>query len=62
MQTSITKISMRLNNEDAEIKAYASIIINGSVKINGIRIIANRYPKEYISFRSEELTSADKYL
>ena len=42
MQTSITKISMRLNNENAEIKAYASIIINGSVKINGIKIIANR--------------------
>ena len=42
MQTSITKISMRLNNENSEIKAYASIIINGSVKINGIKIIANR--------------------
>ena len=42
MQTSITKISMRLNNENAEIKAYASIIINCSVKINGIKIIANR--------------------
>ena len=42
MQTSITKISMKLNSESAEIKAYASIIINGSVKINGIRIIANR--------------------
>ena len=42
MQTSITKISMRLNDENAEIKAYASIIINGSVKINGIRLTSNR--------------------
>ena len=42
MQTSSTKISMKLNSEDAKIKAYASIIINGSVKINGIRITANR--------------------
>ena len=42
MQTSITKISMRLNDENAEVKAYASIVINGSVKINGIRITANR--------------------
>ena len=42
MQTSITKISMKLNSEDAEIKAYASIVINDSVKINGIRITANR--------------------
>ena len=62
MQTSITKISMRLNNENAEIKAYASIIINGSVKINGIKIIANRYPKEYISFRSKKLPLADQSL
>ena len=42
VQTSITKISMKLNSESAEVKAYASIIINGSVKVNGIRIIANR--------------------
>ena len=42
MQTSITKISMRLNDENAEVKAYASIVINGSVKINGIKIISNR--------------------
>ena len=33
---------MQLDSEDAEIKAYASIVINGSVKINGIRITANR--------------------
>ena len=42
MQTSITKISMRLNDETAEVKAYASIVINCSVKINGIKIISNR--------------------
>ena len=42
MQTSITKISMRLNDENAEVKAYASIVINGSVKINGLKIISNR--------------------
>ena len=42
MQTSITKISMRLNDENAEVKAYASIVINSSVKINGIKIISNR--------------------
>ncbi len=45
MQTSITKISMRLNDENAEVKAYASIVINGSVKINGIKIISNRDSK-----------------
>ena len=45
MQTSITKISMRLNDENAEVKAYASIVINGSVKINGIKIISNRAGK-----------------
>lgn len=27
MQTSITKISMRLNDENAEVKAYASIVM-----------------------------------
>jgi DNA-binding cell septation regulator SpoVG len=42
MQTSITKISMRLHDENAEVKVYASIVINGSVKINGIKIISNR--------------------
>ena len=42
MQTSITKISMKINDEDDSIKAYASIVINGSVKINGIKIISNR--------------------
>ena len=42
MQTSITKISMRLNDENADDKADASIVINGSVKINGIKIISNR--------------------
>ena len=45
MQTSITKISMRLNDENAEVKAYASIVINGSVKINGIKIVSNRDSK-----------------
>ena len=62
MQTSITKISMRLNDENAEVKAYASIVINGSVKINGIKIISNRDSKILVvlpedSVRSEEHTS-----
>ena len=42
MQTSITKISMKLNAEEDKIKAYASIVVNGSVKINGIKIMSNR--------------------
>ena len=42
MQTSITKISMKINDENDSIKAYASVVFNHSVKINGIKIISNR--------------------
>ena len=41
MQTSITKISMKINDEDDSIKAYASVVFNHSVKINGIQIVEN---------------------
>lgn len=39
MQTTITKISMKISNDTDRVKAYASIIINNSVKINGIKIV-----------------------
>ena len=39
MQTTITKISMKISNDTGRVKAYASIIINNSVKINGIKIV-----------------------
>lgn len=39
MQTSITKISMKINSEESVIKAYASIVLNNSVKINGIKLV-----------------------
>lgn len=45
MQTTITKISMKLTNDTESVKAYASIILNNSVKINGIRIITNEVGK-----------------
>ena len=41
MQTSITKISMKINDENDSIKAYASVVFNHSVKINGIQIVEN---------------------
>ena len=39
METVITHISMRLMENDDKIKAYASIVINDSIKINGIKIV-----------------------
>ena len=44
MQTSITKISMKINDENDSIKAYASVVFNHSVKINGTqRYLSDRY-------------------
>ena len=40
LQTTITQISMKLTNEN-EVVAYASIVLNNSVKINGIEIKKN---------------------
>ncbi len=37
----ITKISMRLNPDTESVKAYASIVLDDSVKVNGIRIVSN---------------------
>lgn len=34
MQTSITKISMKINSEESSVKAYVSIVLNNSVKIS----------------------------
>ena len=41
MQTSISKISMKINDENDSIKAYTSVVFNHSVKINGIQIVEN---------------------
>ena len=40
MQTSITKISMKINSEESPVKAYVSIVLNNSVKINGIKLVS----------------------
>ena len=40
MQTSITKISMKINSEESAVKAYVSIVLNNSVKINGIKLVS----------------------
>lgn len=40
MQVTITQISMKLTN-DNEVVAYASIVFNDSVKINGVKIKKN---------------------
>ena len=39
METVITHISMRLTENEDKIKAYAAIVINDSIKINGIKIV-----------------------
>ena len=40
MQTSITKISMKINSEESAVKADVSIVLNNSVKINGIKLVS----------------------
>ena len=40
MQTSITKISMKINSEESAVKAYISIVLNNSVKVNGIKLVS----------------------
>ena len=40
MQTSITKISMKINSEESAVKAHVSIVLNNSVKINGIKLVS----------------------
>ena len=45
METVITHISMRLMENDDKIKAYASIVINDSIKINGIKIVMTKTGK-----------------
>ncbi len=45
MQTSITKISMKINSEESPVKAYVSIVLNNSVKINGIKLVSSENGK-----------------
>ena len=45
MKTIITHISMKLVENEDKIKAYASVIINDSIKINGIKIEMNEREK-----------------
>ena len=45
MQTSITKISMKINSEESAVKAYVSIVLNNSVKINGIKLVSSENGK-----------------
>ena len=45
MQTSITKISMKINSEESAVKAYVSIVLNKSVKINGIKLVSSENGK-----------------
>lgn len=45
MQTSITKISMKINSEESPVKAYFSIVLNNSVKINGIKLVSSENGK-----------------
>lgn len=45
MQTSITKISMKINSEESSVKAYVSIVLNNSVKINGIKLVSSENGK-----------------
>lgn len=45
MQTSITKISMKINSEKSPVKAYVSIVLNNSVKINGIKLVSSENGK-----------------
>ena len=44
----ITNISMKVNADEEEVKAYASIILNNSVKINGIKLLTTREGKLYV--------------
>ena len=45
MQTSIAKISMKINSEESAVKAYVSIVLNNSVKINGIKLVSSENGK-----------------
>ena len=45
MQTSITKISMKINSEESPVKAYVSIVLNNSVKINRIKLVSSENGK-----------------
>ena len=48
MQTSITKISMKINSEESPVKAYVSIVLNNSVKINGIKLVSSENGKLFV--------------
>ena len=38
----ITRISMKINTGNKPVKAFASIVFNNSLKINGIRIVERK--------------------
>ena len=44
----ITDISMKVNADDKDVKAYASVVLNNSVKINGIKLLTNREGKLFV--------------
>lgn len=54
MQLKITSISMRLTTDEDDIKAYASVALNNTVKINGIRIVHDIVGKPVIVYPSKE--------
>lgn len=57
LQVTITQISMKLTN-DNEVVAYASIVFNDSVKINGVKIKKNDVGKLLVllpEFESQKL-------
>ena len=54
MRIVITQIKIRLNNDTANVKAYASVVFNESIKINGIRIETNYLDRLVVRFPFSE--------
>lgn len=50
MRLVITQIKIRLINDAANVKAYASVVFNESIKINGIRIETNYLDRLVVRF------------